>query len=159
MPWRSSSPLRSERLLHSVPSSLYGSMSVSFSPSSSWLHSFVQVQSVNTSTPPLLPLLFLPVHLDKWWIQPLINVKTHQQVHQSLVLRSYWHPLLQFQVLQEVLHQEVQQPQCLHWTKVALLPLNRSHPRKRTVWADLLFLPIKQWYIFWTTISSFWERC
>jgi hypothetical protein len=37
--------------------------------------------------------------------------------------------------------------------------LNRSHPRKITVWADLLFLRIKQCYIFWTTISSFWERC
>lgn len=157
MPWRSSSPLRSERLLHSVPSSLYGSMSVSFSPSSSWLHSFVQAQSVSTLMPPLLPCLH--AHLDKWWIQPLINVRTRQQVHQSLVLRLYWQPLPQLQVLQEAPHLEVQPQQCLRWTKVACLPLNRSHPRKITVWADLLFLPIKQWYIFWTTTSSFWERC
>lgn len=157
MPWRSSSPLPSERLLHSAPSFLYGSMSVSFSPSSCWFPSFVQVQSVNTSTPRLLPCLH--AHLDKWWIQALINVKTYQQVHQCLVLRLSWQPLPQLQVLQEAPHLEVQLRQCLRWTKVVCLPLNHSHPRKITVWVDLLFLRIKQWYIFSTTISSFWERC
>lgn len=156
MPWRSSSPLPSERLLHSAPSSLYGSMSVSFSPSSSWLHSFVQAQSESTLiTQPL------PVELDKLWTQPPVSVRICHplQTQWLLLLRLSWQPLPQLQVLQEARHQEVQPQQCLRWTKAVLLPLNRSHPKKITVWVDLLFLRIKQWYIFWTTISSFWERC
>lgn len=156
MPWRSSSRLPSERLLHSAPSSLCGSMWVSFSPSSSWLHSFVQVQSVNTlTTQPLL------AELDKPWTQRPVSVRICQpfQTQWLPLLKLSWQLLPQLQVLQAAPHPEVQRQQCLHWTKAVPLLLNRSHPRKITIWADLLFLRIKQCYIFWTIISSFWERC
>lgn len=156
MPWRSSSPLPSERLLHSAPLSLCGSMSVKSLPCSSWFPSFDQVQFVNTlTTQPLL------AELDKPWTQPPVSVRICQpfQPQWLPLLKLSWQLLPQLQVLQAVQHPEVQRQQCLRWTKAVLLLLNRSHPRKITVWADLLFLRIKQCYIFWTTISSFWERC